>query len=162
MTPSPYHGQFSYVIHELDTEPVTTRYYTLGYPCPQICLTPSGEYMIESQRVDRTSDSLGLRKLLKGDIWEKDSDITRLIRDNEAVYLDKIICYPLSMSDSDRFLLLGENDDEEMRLLIAPREGRALEIRPLSLSFNEAKKRLEIECEKRQALKDEDTTGTGK
>lgn len=48
-----------------------------------------------------------------------------------------------------------------MRLLIAPREGRALEITPLSLSFNEAKRRLEAEWEKRWALRDKETGGTG-
>ena len=117
--------------------------------------------MIEFERIDQNSDSLGLRKLPKAYVWEQGSDHTRLIRDNEPVYLDNVICYPSSLSDSNRFLLLGENDDEEMRLLIIPHEGPALEIRPLSFSFNEAKRRLEIEWEKRRALADEDTRGTG-
>ena len=146
-----------YTIHKLNVEPVTTRYYPIDGGWPESYHTSSGEYVIEPERVDQTSYRLVSRKLLNGDPCEDDPNIS-----SETVHLDNVICYPSSLSGSRRFLLLGENDDEEMRLLIAPREGHALEIRPLSFSFNEAKRRLEIEWDKRRALRDEHTTGIGK
>ncbi len=75
--------------------------------------------------------------------------------------IDNVICYPSSLADSRRFLLLGQNDDEKMRLLIEPSEGGALEIKSLSLTFNEAKRRLEAEWEKRNALRDKEIEETG-
>ena len=165
MTSWPYY-HFSCVIHKLDAEPSTTRYQTIDYWYAHTWFTPSGKYVIRFKRLDQTSDSFVFWKFpeakIKGNIWEEYPDLTSPKWDEQRVYLHNVICYPSSLSDSDRFLLLGENDDEEMRLLIAPREGRALEIRPLSLSFNEAKRRLEVEWEKRQALKDEETSETGK
>ena len=154
-------GSTRCIIHELDADPVPTRYFRIGLYGPPHYLTPSGEYAIETKRVDQTSDRLVSRKLLKGDLCEKYFSISRQTEGNQKVHLDNVVCYPSSLSDSARFLLLGDNDDEKMRLLIAPREGRALEIRPLSLSFNEAKRRLEAEWGKRRALKDEETRGTG-
>lgn len=102
------------------------------------------------------------RKLSKSDWFEEDSDSTRQDQDDPPVYLDNVICYPLSLADSHTILLLGQNDDEKMRLLIAPLEGRALEIKSLSLSFNEAKRRLEAEWGKRQALGEDKIEDTGK
>ena len=149
----------SYVIHKLDADPVTPRYYPIydGYPRSHIALF--GEYVIKPEEVDRTSCRLVSKKLPKDNPCEEDFSITSQIRDDQRVSLDNVVCYPSYLSDSDRFLLLGENDDEKMRLLIAPREGRALEIRPLSLSFNEANRRLEVEWEKRRALKDQEIGG---
>ena len=144
-----------HVIHELDADPVTTRYYPLNHrDYPQNRLTPCREYVIETEEVDRTSYRLVSRKLLKGDLCEEDSDVLSQNQDDQGVHLDNVVCYPSRLADSDRFLLLGENDDEKMRLLIAPRAGRALEITYLSLSFNEAKRRLEAEWEKRRALRE--------
>ena len=85
---------------------------------------------------------------------EENTDSTHQDQDEEPVRLDNFITYPASLADSDKFLLLGQNDDEMMRLLIAPREGRALEIRSLPLTFNEAKRRMEAEWRKREAQKD--------
>ena len=148
-------GSTRYITHELDADPVPTRYFPIDNDGLQHYLTPSGEYAIETERVDQTSDRLVSRKLFKGDVCEEGSDISTQTQIKQRVHLDNAVCYPSSLSDSDRFLLLGDNDDEKMRLLIAPREGRALEIRPLSLSFNEAKRRLEAEWEKRRALQDQ-------
>ena len=53
----------------------------------------------------------------------------------------------MSMTDADRFLLLGPNDNEKMRLLLVPYDGRVPEIRTLSLTFAEAKARLEEKWE---------------
>ena len=151
-----------HIIHELDAKSVTTRYYPLiNQNYPQNHLTHCGQYVIETEEVDQTSYRLVSRKLLKGDLYEEDSNTTGQNQHDEGVHLDNFICYPSRFVDSHRFLLLGENDDEKMRLLIAPLEGRALEITPLPLSFNEAKRRLEAEWEKRRALNDKETGGTG-
>ena len=150
------------VIYEIDADPVTTRYYPLiheGYPVNH--LTSSGDYVIETNEIDRNSYRFVSRKLLKADLCEEEARVTSQNQDDQQVSLDNFICYSSRFADSDRFLLLGKNDDEKMRLLIAPREGRALEITPLSLSFNEAKRRLEAEWEKRRAFGDKETGGTG-
>ncbi len=118
--------------------------------------------MVATEEVDRTSHRLVSRKLSRNDHSEGDSDSTHQDQDDLPVYLDDVIYYAARLADSDRFLLLGENDDEKMRLLIAPREGCALEIKPLSLSFNEAKRRLEIEWEKRRALKEKEMEKRGR
>ena len=115
--------------------------------------------MIETKEVDRTSYRLVSQKLPKDEIYEPGTSYNP---DGRRAYLDNLVCYPSCLADGDRFLLLGENDDEKMRLLIAPREGRALEIRPLSLSFNEAKRRLEAAWEKWRALRDHETGEPGK
>lgn len=152
-----------YVLHQLDADPVTTRYFPLTYQYySHNYLTPSGEYVIETEEVDRTSYRLVSRKLAKNDLFEENSDFARQDRDDLPVYLDNVVCYPSSLADGDRYLLLGQNDDETMRLLIAPSEGRTLEIKSLSLTFNEAKRRLETEWGKRQALRDKEIEETGK
>ena len=149
------------VIHRLDADSVTTRYYPLIYQgYPRNHLTPCGEYVIQTEEVDRTSYRLVSRKSPKADLHEEDFYVTSQHQDDQRVYLDNVVFYSSRLADSDRFLLLGENDDEKMRLLIAPREGRALEITTLSLSFNEAKRRLEAEWEKRRTLRDKETGRT--
>ena len=117
--------------------------------------------MIATEQVDRTSYRLVSRKVSKNYHFEEDSDFTRQDQDDLPVYLDNVICYPSSLAKSRRYLLLGQNDDEKMRLLIAPSEGRALEIKPLSLTFNEAKRRLEAEWGKRNALREREIEETG-
>ena len=162
MTFGPIWELSTLVIYEIDADPVTTRYYPLiheGYP--QNHLTSSGDYVIETNERDRNSYRLVSRELLKADLCEEESHVTSQNQDDQQAFLGNFICYSSRFANSDRFLLLGENDDEKMRLLIAPREGRALEITPLSLSFNEAKRRLEAEWEKRRALRDQETGGTG-
>ena len=119
--------------------------------------------MIETEEVDRTSYRFVSRKqLAKDDLFEEDSDFRRQDQDDLPVYLDDVVCYPSRLADGYRYLLLGQNDDEKMRLLIAPSEGRDLEITVLSLTFNEVKRRLETEWEKRRALKDKEIEETGK
>ena len=128
-----------HVIHQLNANPVTTRYFPLTYQYSNgNHLTPSGEYLIETEEVDLTSYRLVSRKLPKGDLCEEGFDVCCQDQDDQRVYLDNLVCYSSRLADSDRYLLLGENDDVKMRLLIAPRKGRALEIKPLSLTFNEA------------------------
>ena len=152
-----------YIVHRFDADPVTTRYFPLTYEDPpHHHLTPSGEHLIDTREGDRTSYQFVSRKLPKGELGDENPDNTGQDQDNLPVYLDNVICYSSRLADSDRFLLLGENDDEEMRLLIAPREGRALEIKPLSLTFNEAKRRLEAEWRKRRDLRDKEMEETEK
>ena len=152
-----------YVVQQFDTDLITTRYFPLTFRgSPHKFLTPSGEHLIDTEEVDRTSYRFVSRKLPKGDLGEENIFITGQDQDDSPVYLDDVVRFSSRLADSDRFLLLGENDDEKMRLLIAPREGRALEIKPLSLSFNEVKRRLEIEWEKRRALKEKEVEETGR
>ena len=144
------------VIHRFDADSVTTRYFPLDDSgSTHSHLTPSGEHLINTEEVDRTSYRFLSRKLFKGDIGEENLDITSQDHDDPPVYLDNVVYCPPRFADGDRFLLLGENDDQKMRLLIAPREGRALEIKPVSLTFNEVKRKLETEWRKRRALRDE-------
>ena len=136
ITSLPHH-----VVQQFDADLITSRYFPLTFRgSPHIYLTPSGEHLIDTEEVDRTSYRFVSRKVPKGDLGEENFGITAQDQDDLSVYLDDVICYSYTLADSDRFVLLGKNDDEKMRLLIAPREGRALESKPLSLSFNEAKR----------------------
>ena len=67
-----------------------------------------------------------------------------------AVVLRNIASYSSHLAAADRFLLLGANDDEKMRMLIAPHDGRTPVIKTLSLTFSEARSRLEKESQKVQ------------
>ena len=147
-------SDFLHVIHRVDADPVTTRYFQSTPPYHHHKhLTPSGELLIEIEEVNRTSTRFVSRKV------EGLSHFTRPDSDEISVYLDNFICYPSSLADSSRWLLLGQNDDEKMRLLIAPREGRALEIKSLPVTFNEVKRRLEIEWAKRPAPRNKGIKG---
>ena len=72
---------------------------------------------------------------------------------HRPVYLYNICSYSSSLTNADRFLLLGENDNEEMRLLTVPHDERVPEIMPLSLTFAEAQLRLCTEWEREHPLK---------
>ena len=150
--------------HQIDADLVTTRYFPLARSWnhyPHKHLTQSGEYMIAAEEVGSTSCRLVSRKLSKNDHIEESSGLARQAQDDLPVYLENLNCYPSSLADSRRFLLLGQNDDEIMRLLIAPLKGHALIIKALSLTFNEAKRRLEAEWGKRQAFRDKGIEETG-
>lgn len=123
-----------HVIHQLDTDPVTTRYFPLTQPFDRRnYLTPSGGFRIEPE-VTSNSNRLVSTKVAKSDLLEESSDFTGQDQDEESVYLDNVVYYPSSLAISDQFLL-GQNDDEKMRLMIAPRQRLTVEIRPLSLTF---------------------------
>ena len=74
-----------------------------------------------------------------------------------AVVLHDIAAYSSHFAVADRYLLLGANDDEKMRLLIAPHDERAPVMKTLSLTFAEARSRLEKEW-KRLNTKSQDQT----
>ena len=65
-----------------------------------------------------------------------------------AVLLRNIAFYSSHFVAADRYLLLGANDDERMRLLIAPHDERTPVIKTLSLTFAEARSRLEEEWQR--------------
>ena len=67
-----------------------------------------------------------------------------------AVLLRNIASYSSHLAAADRFLLLGENDDEKMRMLIAPDDGRTPVVKTLSLTFSEARVRMEKEWQMRE------------
>ena len=88
---------------------------------------------------DNTSVALELIKLDDKGFW-RGTRPTALLRD--------IASYSSHLADADRFLLLGANDDEKMRMLIAPHDGRTPMIKTLSLTFAEARARLEKEWQR--------------
>ena len=62
-----------------------------------------------------------------------------------AVMLRDVAAYSSWFAAADRYLLLGKHDDEKMRLLIAPHDEKAPVIKTLSLTYAEARARLEKE-----------------
>ena len=66
------------------------------------------------------------------------------------VLLRNIASYSSHLAAADRFLLLGVDGDERMRMLIAPHDGRTPVIKTLSLTFAEARTRLEKEWQRLQ------------
>ena len=78
-----------------------------------------------------------------------------------AVMLRNVAAYSSHFAVADRYLLLGANDDEKMRLLIAPHDERAPVIQTLSLTFAEARSRLEKEWQRLHAIsQDQDLNET--
>ena len=100
---------------------------------------------------DNTSVNLEFMKLDEDGFW---------IETRPAVFLRNIASYPSHYAAADKYLLLGENDDEKMRLLIAPHDDRAPIIKTLSLTFAEARSRLQKEWERLQPKsQDQDLSG---
>lgn len=83
---------------------------------------------------NNASVALGLIKPVKNGFWKATEP---------AVVLDDVAAYSSHFAAADRYLLLGENDDQKMRLLIAPHDERTPVIKTLSLTFAEARARLE-------------------
>ena len=94
-----------------------------------------------------SSIRLTFAKLSKEGFWNENNLPT--------VYLPNVTVYSLRLADAERFLLFGEDDSEEMRLLIIPRNGGLPEIKPMGLTFAEAKSRLEMGWEKQLTLWEE-------
>ena len=68
-----------------------------------------------------------------------------------AVVLRNVASYSSKLAVADRYLLLGINDDEKMRLLIVPHDEGTPIIKTLSLTFAEARARLEKERQRLHA-----------
>lgn len=83
---------------------------------------------------NNASVALELVKLVDDSLWRGTEP---------AVVLDSIATFSSHFANADRYLLLGASDDEKMRLLIAPHDERTPVIKTLSLTFAEARARLE-------------------
>lgn len=115
----------------IDTSPVPPRYIRRGWS--------SDNFFIDLFDSNNNYSGLELIKFDDNGFWES----TR-----PAVYLDYIASYSSDFAAADQFLLLGANDQERMRMLIAPRDGRTPVIKTLSLTFAEALSRLENEWQR--------------
>ena len=93
---------------------------------------------------DNTSVKLELIKFDDKGFWRSTTPAA------PAVLLRDIASFSSHLAAADRFLLLGENDDEKMRMLIAPDDGRTPVVKTLSLTFSEARVRLEKEWQMRE------------
>lgn len=114
----------------IDTSPVPPRYIRRRWS--------SDNFLIHFFDSGTNSLRLELGKFDNNGFWE----------DTRVVYLDYIASYSSDFAAADKFLLLGANDQERMRMLIAPRDGRTPVIKTLSLTFAEALSRLENEWQR--------------
>lgn len=76
-----------------------------------------------------------------------------------AVMLYDVGVYSSRFAAADLYLLLGANDDQKMRLLIAPNDERTPVIKTLSLTFAEARARLEKEWQRLHAKSQDQDLG---
>ena len=117
-------------LNQLDTAPLTSRYI-----CNYRALSQDNSLVIFHDE-DNTSVELELVKFGDRGFWRGRRPV---------VCLSDIASYSSHSAAAYRFLLLGENDDERMRMLIAPYDERTPVIKTLSLTFAEARARLEKE-----------------
>ncbi len=121
-------------VHQWDVNPVPSRY--IHTP---LSLDNS---LIVFYDGNNTDVSLELIKLDETGFW---------VGTRPSVRLHNIASYSSHHAAADRYLLLGATDEEKMRLFIAPRDGRTPVIKTLSLTFAEARSRLQKEWERLQA-----------
>lgn len=124
------------MIHPIDTRMVIPRYIDGSYVANSLSFDNSRVIFHDD---DNTSVSLELIKFDDTDFKEGKKP---------AVLLRNIASYSSQFATADRFLLLGANDDEKMRLLIAPHDEKTPVIKTLSLTFAEARSRLEKEWQR--------------
>ena len=122
-------------LNQLDTATLPSRYICDYKPLSQ------DNSLVIFHHDDNTSVELELVKFDDKGFWRG----TR-----PAVFLSNIASYSSHLAAAYRFLLLGENDDERMRMLIAPYDERTPVIKTLSLTFAEARARLEKEWRRLQ------------
>ena len=120
-------------IHQMDISPIISRMMD------PFCAMENSVMIVYFR--DNASVDLELMKLDKGGFW---------IGTRPAVLLENIASYSSHYANSDKYLLLGENYDEKMRLFIAPQDDKAPIIKTLSLTFAEARSRLQKEWERLQ------------
>ena len=118
-------------LSQIDTPPLSSRYISSSLSLDNSVFIFHGD--------DNTSVELELIKFNNKGFWRG----TR-----PAILLRDIASYSSHLADADRFLLLGANDDGKMRMLIAPDDGRTPVIKTLSLTFAEARARLEKEWQR--------------
>lgn len=134
-----YQKQLLSEIDQIDTQPVLPRCIHGSYISNSLSFNNS---RVIFHHNDNTSVSLELIKFDDTDFVEGKTP---------AVLLRNITSYSSQFAAADRFLLLGANDDEKMRLLIAPHDERTPVIKTLSLTFAEAQSRLEKEWQRLRA-----------
>ena len=120
-------------VHQIDISPIDSRLMDDS-------LSMENSIMIPRTR-DNTSVQLELRKLDEDGFW---------IGTKPVVLLKNIASYSSHYAAADKYFLLGANDDEKMRLLIVPHDDKAPIIKTLSLTFAEARSRLQKEWERLQ------------
>lgn len=100
--------------------------------------------------LDNASAALELINLAENGFWSGTEP---------AVVLYDVASYSSRFPVADRYLLLGANDDQKMRLLIAPHDERSPVIKTLSLTFAEARARLEKKWQRLHAKSQDRDTG---
>lgn len=116
------------IVHRMDINPVPARF---------ICTSLSFDNnFVNFFDGNNASVALGLIKFDDNGFWKGTES---------AVMLRDVAAYSSEFAVADRYLLLGANDDDKMRLLIAPHDERDPVIKTLSLTFAEARSRLEKE-----------------
>ena len=119
------------IVHQVDTSPVPARYIRNFWSVDNAITVFYGG--------DHTSVTLELIKFDDNGFWSGNGP---------TVWLEDIASYSSRLVDAERFLLLGAHDDEKMRMLIVPRDGTTPVIKTLSLTFAEARSRLEKEWQR--------------
>lgn len=116
------------IVHQMDINPVPARF---------ICISSSFDNnLVIFYEGNNASVALELIKFDDNGFWKGTET---------AVVLRDIAAYSSHFAVADRYLLLGASDNEKMRLLIAPHDEKAPVIKTLSLTFAEARSRLEKE-----------------
>lgn len=118
--------QWHQIVHRMNIKPAPARSI-----CNVLSLESS---LIILHDGNNASVALELVKLVDDSLWRGTEP---------AVVLDSIATFSSHFANADRYLLLGASDDEKMRLLIAPHDERTPVIKTLSLTFAEARARLE-------------------
>lgn len=91
--------------------------------------------LINFNSSDSASAILELINIPENGFWNR--------KNQPVVILHDVAAYSSQIDPAEKFLLLGAEDHEKMRLLIAPFDGRTPVIKTLSLTFAEARARLE-------------------
>ena len=128
------HGWWFQIIHRMDINPVSTRFIDNALSFENTCVV--------FYDGDNASAALELTTPDDNGFWKGTEP---------AVVLRNVASYSSKLAVADRYLLLGMNDDEKMRLLIAPHDEGTPIIKTLSLTFTEARARLEKERQRLHA-----------
>lgn len=122
------------IVHQMDTNPVPARFIweSLSFDKSLIIFYDG----------NNASIAIELIKFNDNGFW----------RGTESpVVLRDVASYSRHFAVADRYLLLGAHDNEKMRLLIAPHDGKDPVMKTLSLTFAEARSRLEKEWQRLHA-----------
>ncbi len=123
------------IVHQVETPSAILRFieYSLSF----------NNSIIRFIGYNSSSAKLELFKIPESGFWGP--------KNEPPVVIDDVAAYSSQLTDSELFLLLGTEVDENMRLLIIPSDGRTPVIKTLSLTFAEARARLEKEWQRLHA-----------